>query len=377
MQTKWFYERARGQYKNARLKEGFTKARQKAFDLQVPKGQMFTKEELAKYINAYQEIDDGRKVLIGPHFVVQGNQKNYLKFILHNLEKKLTNVYFEDAIAKAILFRATEKIYGVKPNSIGDMRYVTVPYTLALLNFKTKNQLDLYKIWKEQAISDTLKSVLYDMMVEIEAHIKATAPGGLYGEWAKKEECWQRVKQHNFRFDLSTLKPLFVDAKSSAKRIIISEDTMQQNELEKQIKKLRYIPHSIWKKIEDWGRETENLSIYYQNMAFNIGGRVRTKSEFMGSEIQNGLSILDIVIDKAPEILSEIDELAPPSVQKTDISLELVQKIVLWDRRNKRLKDHEYRFMADIAEGKKQLTEEITKIACSNLEKAKLRGFRG
>src|SRR5690606_27531164 len=31
-QTTWFYERARGQYKNARAKEGFTKARQRAFD---------------------------------------------------------------------------------------------------------------------------------------------------------------------------------------------------------------------------------------------------------------------------------------------------------------------------------------------------------
>ena len=59
-QTKWFYERARGQYKNARLREGFTKSKQKAFDLKHPKSQMFTKEELAKYVNSYQEILDGK-----------------------------------------------------------------------------------------------------------------------------------------------------------------------------------------------------------------------------------------------------------------------------------------------------------------------------
>ena len=37
LQTYWFFERARGQYKNLRQKEGFTKSRQNAFDLKYPK----------------------------------------------------------------------------------------------------------------------------------------------------------------------------------------------------------------------------------------------------------------------------------------------------------------------------------------------------
>lgn len=109
VQTRWFYERARGQYKNARMKEGFTKSRLKAFDLKNPKSQMFTKEDLAKYINSFGEIADGRKILIGPHFVVRGNQKNYVQFINYNLPKKIDSIYFEDTVAKAILFRTAEK----------------------------------------------------------------------------------------------------------------------------------------------------------------------------------------------------------------------------------------------------------------------------
>ena len=81
VQTRWFYERARGQYKNARIKEGFTKSKQKAFDLKNPKGQMFSKEDLAKYINSFEEINEGKKIIIGPHLVVQGNQKNYVQFM--------------------------------------------------------------------------------------------------------------------------------------------------------------------------------------------------------------------------------------------------------------------------------------------------------
>ena len=43
-QTNWFYERARGQYKNALLKYGFTRAKKKAFELKSPKKQVIKKK---------------------------------------------------------------------------------------------------------------------------------------------------------------------------------------------------------------------------------------------------------------------------------------------------------------------------------------------
>lgn len=228
LQTRWFYERARGQYRNARQKDGFNKSRLKAFDLKNPKSQMFTKEELAKYINSYEEVVNGSKLLIGPNFVVRGSQKNYIQFINFNLEKKLTNLYFEDTIAKAILFKTAEKTYGVKPNAIGDMRYVTVPYAIAMLTHLTSNQLDLYKIWRNQTISNSLKALLYEMMKEIEIFIKSSAPGGLYGEWAKKEDCWFLVKKHKFQFNLENIKDDLIDKKNPSKRQLISNDDTSQ-----------------------------------------------------------------------------------------------------------------------------------------------------
>jgi hypothetical protein len=50
-QTTWFYERARGQYKNAILKYGLSPSKKKAFELKNPKQQVFTKEDLAKYVD--------------------------------------------------------------------------------------------------------------------------------------------------------------------------------------------------------------------------------------------------------------------------------------------------------------------------------------
>jgi len=303
IQTRWFYERARGQFKNEKLKGGFTKSRQKAFDLKNPKHQMFTKEDLAKYINAYEEIIDGKKILIGPHFVVRGNQKNYIQFVNHNSAKKLNNFYFEDAIAKAIIFKNAEKIYGVKPNAIGDMRYITVPFVISLLSNLTNNQLDLYKIWRNQVISESVRDLIYSMMKDVELFIKSTAPGGLYSEWAKKEECWLKVKNNNFKFDLNKIKQDLVDKKNPHKRHLVTEDEAIRLLIKEELSMIKSIPYEVWKKIEDYGYQTKLLTDYQRNIVLNIASRLRTNSSISDSERRAGLTIIEIITEKFPEIL--------------------------------------------------------------------------
>lgn len=94
-------------------------------------------------------------------------------------------------------------------------------------------------------------------------------------------------------------------------------------------------------------------------------------------EISNAHKILDIVTQEAPEVLFHLDEISEGTkkANKPDISLELIQEIVKWDKKNKRLKDFEYRFMADLAEGKKSLSERNVFIAGLNLEKIRKYGF--
>lgn len=380
LQTKWFYERARGQYKNAILKDGFTPSRKKAFDLKNPKQQLFNKEELAKYINAYQEITDGKKILIGPHYVVRGNQKNYVQFMNYCVEKKINNVYFEDTVAKAILYRAAEKAYGVKPNAIGDMRYITVPYTITLLNSLTDNQLDLYKIWKAQDVSEPLKSLLFQMMSAIEQFIKNTAPGGLYGEWAKKEDCWMQVKNNNFDFDLSGVKQDLIDKKNPPKRVVISDDEAELQKRKEDLDKIKSIPTAIWKKVEEWGRDSNSLSTNQQSIAWNLSLKVRNNSEILSNEIASGINIIEKVINEAPELLFEIDELVESNknsnVNAPEITFELIKKMVDWDRKNKRLKPHHFRMMFDIVNGKEELTSQNKKYCKMNFEFISKYGFK-
>ena len=375
VQTRWFYERARGQFRNAMMKEGFTKAKLKAFELKNPKSQMFTKEDLAKYVNAFEEVTEGKKVLIGPNFVVRGNQKNYVQFMNYNLPRKVDSVYFEDSVAKAIVFRSAEKKYGVKPNSIGDMRYITVPYAISWLSARAERKLDLYKIWKTQTVSENLQDLLYNLMVLIEEFIKHNAPGSLYSEWAKKEECWQEVKKQDFKLSLKSIETDLVDPRNPPSRKQISDEETIQAQIISELEKIKSVPGIIWNKIEEWGRATDLLTVQQQSVAWNLAGRIRNNNKITDYERTAGIRIMDIVIEQAPEILFEIDDLIAAPAENEEITMDLIKQMTAWDRKHKKLQDHHFKYMWDIVNGNTPLTGQSKKIIKQNLLFLRKHGF--
>lgn len=379
IQTRWFYERSRGQYKNERIRFGITPSKRKQFDKQNPRSQMFTKESLAKFINSYKEVYSGKKLVVGPHIVVRGSQKNYAQFLNYNFNFKPDNIWFEDAIAKAILFSSAEKIYGVKPNAIGDMRYITVPYSIAWLGYRLNYKLDLYKIWKNQSLSENLKSKLYEVMSKVEEYIKTNAPGSLYGEWAKKEECWNAIKNESFDIDLEILNTDLED-KSTEKRKKLTDDETNKVEIEASLNRLRSIHPKTWQKIEDWGRETQHLTLYQCDMAFTLSSKIRNNRTITEIERNQGEAILNKVAEVNPELFFDMEDFFEEDnskkVEEVEITLDLIERIVQWDKKNKRLDAYKYRFMVDLLEGRKALTDRNKYLARLNLKTVEKYGFR-
>ncbi len=380
IQTRWFYERARGQYKNARLKEGFTLSRRKAFDLRNPRGQVITKELLAKYLNTYQEIWNRKKLAIGPHIVVRGSQKNYVQFLNYNMPDKPDNVFYEDAVAKAIMFKTAEKLYGVKPNAIGDMRYITVPYSLALLNLKTEYQLDLFKIWKNQSLSEPTKGLLFHLMKLVELFIKENAPGALYGEWAKKEECWTAMKENDFGIDCSVLKQDFISP-DSPKRKNLTEDEVNLKIINQEINLIKSVSSDKWEVIQKWGAKTGQLSRYLQDIALNISVSIKNNKSIHDNLRKKGIKILETIIHEAPELL-EIEEsnkqttIKETNKSKVKVDVNLIGKMVEWDSRVKILTPKQLSYVADFAYGLKKINSFHEKNLMIYYEKLKAAGFK-
>lgn len=192
-ETKWFYERARGQYADAQNK--LTPAEQKKFKSEYPKFQMFTKTDLAKFENVWDDH---------PRLVNLGAQKNFAAYaerIGKEWEKShdvFNEIYFKRAVARAILFRATERIVSAQPWYNGGYRANIVAYTLALLGeiSKRKNEsMDFLGIWRSQMVDTTLEKAIAIVAGEVNQIILMPQQGvSNITEWCKKDACWRQIQ---------------------------------------------------------------------------------------------------------------------------------------------------------------------------------------
>jgi hypothetical protein len=202
LQTRWFYERARGQYQDSLGREG-TPARKRLFKTVHPTNQKFTKTDLAKFENSWDQL---------PHIVSLGAEKNFRHFTLRLAQRarfQVTQAYFERLIATAILFRTTERI--VSQQKFGGYRANIVTYTVAYISNITSQQINLDDIWQSQSISESLAGAIETVCHEVHEALVDAPGSGNVTEWCKKEACWHRVRRLDVRLPRS-LKGELTDA---------------------------------------------------------------------------------------------------------------------------------------------------------------------
>ena len=187
--TKWFYERARGQYKN--LFAYKTQPQRNKLEAEYPKSQLIEKTDLAKFEFSF----DGK-----PHYVSEGAQKCFHRYTTGNLkslnENDLNESWFKCAVAKGIIFRQLDKEISQSDWYKNDkgLKAQTLSYTIAACaqSFRSSGyQIDLFKIWKEQEVPAPLLKWLL-AQGNIVHRILNNPPGSDKNpaEFSKKEYCW-------------------------------------------------------------------------------------------------------------------------------------------------------------------------------------------
>ena len=259
----WFYERARGQYADMLTRES-TPKRKKEFKETHP---LFTKTDLAKYENTWDQL---------PHQVSEGAQKNFHRFMLRLKDRKgfmPDEAYYHNLIAKAILFRRTEKL--VHRQQYGGYRANIVTYTLAYLSHKTEQRIDLERIWKEQALSAALEAEIVEVSRFVQKLIVNPPGGANVGEWCKKEKCWLLIK--NYRYELSSAlenellsiaRPSTYTAPASA-----SIDSLTEEE-QALIDEVAAISAETWFALSRWAKETRNFQPWQRSLLFSVGSLI-------------------------------------------------------------------------------------------------------
>src|SRR5690554_3510607 len=205
LETKWFYERARGQYADERGRR--TPSERKKFDAKYPRSQFFTKTDLAKYENVFECL---------PYIVSLGAQKNFTRFA-NNIGKiwgkdgsPFNELWYKRLIAKAITFKAMERLVSNAEWYQGGYRANIVAYGISkvISDLKQKNlALDLDKIWKKQSLNYEM-NVAFLAAGELAQQVITNPPSGIRnsGEWAKKEICWDWVSEKNIEYQIDISK---------------------------------------------------------------------------------------------------------------------------------------------------------------------------
>lgn len=287
----WFYERARGQYADMLSKET-TPLRKKAFKEQHP---LFTKTDLAKYENTWDQL---------PYQVSEGAQKNFKMFTMRLNERGKylpDEAYFRRLIAKAILFRKTEKI--IQAQQYGGYRANIVTYTLSYLSNKTAQRIDLESIWKSQDITTALENNIIAISKFVHDLITNPPGGANIGEWCKKAKCWEIIKEHSYEITEDLEKELIttgssthlVSASKNAETSSLNTATEEETQT---ISRAMTVSAKTWYALSKWAKDTNNYQGWQRSIVFSVGQVIARGKEPSYKQAVQALRVYDDAINK-------------------------------------------------------------------------------
>lgn len=261
-QSRWFYERARGQYHDA-LAEHRTDAERRKWELIHPRNQLVTKTDLAKYEHSWSQL---------PHIVSRGGQKCYLDFMDALDQRGMFEPdehYFHRSVARAILFRQSERI--VSRQKFGGYRANIVTYLIAWLSHHTAKRVDLDAIWLAQELPAALAAFVEILSVHAHAHI-TTPPGGQnVTEWCKKEACWDRFRDTLIEIPADVESILLSREKAQVGRSTsVLEEQASATESD-QIDRVASVSAQTWFDIAAWAKDTHTLQGWQRSLSFSLG----------------------------------------------------------------------------------------------------------
>lgn len=251
-ETKWFYERARGQYLQEQMR--LTPAKKKQFELQNPKNKVIKKTDLAKVQNTWRGY---------PHIVSKGAQTNFSSFAEYIDAQWLANDmqfnerYFQSTAALILMFQYLEKQIPRQVWYEGGYRANIIYYTVAQFRRLIKQQflgsdLDLIIIWNKQELPEAVKESLLTLSELV--FLKITDPHRKVinvTQWCKRQECWDDVKTVFMQLpeDLKACLITVEDEKAEQRSAQKSQKIV--NDINAQVEMVKYTADQ-WKRLSEF-----------------------------------------------------------------------------------------------------------------------------
>ncbi len=247
--TRWFYERARGQYLQAQMR--MSKSEKNKFVAQHPKKQMLTKTDFSKVRNSWRGL---------PYVVSRGAQTNFMNFAewidteWSNSDAGFNEKYFQESVALFILFKHTENIVTHQTWYEQGYRANIVTYSIALFHELVKNQfpnkeVDLQIIWNRQSVPEAITIELINITkVVFETITDPKRETINVTQWCKRETCWAKVKSRDILLSNEIEKVLVNKIQIKIAEKEARKDQKLISGVEAQTKVLEYGAEN-WKKV--------------------------------------------------------------------------------------------------------------------------------
>lgn len=198
-QTRWYFERSRGQYERDQME--LTDAKRKQFKAYNPRNQMMKIVDIAKFYNSINER---------PFEVSWGGQMNAEDFQLtmqKMYEKNpvfVNDHFFKLIVSYGILFQKSREIIrntDVYAQHSGILAQV-VPYTISMLMHLVRDMkldLDWKDIWNKQDLPQLLKDEIQSLGEwVINVLVDPSREKDNVGEWAKLDKCWKNMLSRKY-----------------------------------------------------------------------------------------------------------------------------------------------------------------------------------
>ena len=257
-QTRWYFERKRGQYRNEVSNLfGYDKT---IFNSTYPKAQVLGKADVAKYallwdMRPYQACKSKEIVAV-----------TYFSGLREDTEVKIDGKYYRNIVSLYLLYsyvnnyvkESFRNLFGTYSNRITN-------YIISSIAYLTNKEFNLAYIWKNKKVKSGLKSVIKQLATLINDHLFAD----FKPQYPKEEICWTELKVKLDELKDIKFQLLTFSEKASA---TISE-IEEKDEL---IEQVFSIPAPLWSAIAEWGKQTGKLTMVERMRALGYADKRRS-----------------------------------------------------------------------------------------------------
>lgn len=255
-QQYWFYERARGQYNQGKMKIINKAAELKKYIDRYPENMVITMLDLARYMELYG---------CRPDIVSKGKQKllqcfaEDIKVSWEKSDTQYNEFYFKRAVALAIIYKRTDEIIRQSQWYRDNRSYKAnvIAYTMSIIfNHIHKRhkgyEIDFKRIWNEQSVYEELDEQLAVLQNEVHNFITGPRPTENVTEWCKKELCWTNAQEQVWTINNAFIATLVSRDEVDADK----KENRQAQKLVNEVNALNEIfarGAQYWKAVLDWG----------------------------------------------------------------------------------------------------------------------------